>query len=173
MSAEPFDPLANNDGRGADGTGSQLHPEAIRHFGTGATRNVDVSKLDYEGFLSPLVLEAFARYMHKHRKQKDGSLRDSDNWQKGIPTQVYVKSLIRHTMDFWRLWRGGTVIDPDTGERAEAEDLACAIMFNVMGWLHEAISERMTKTPVGYGLMATVTAPDERYFTKRLTKEGQ
>lgn len=116
------------------------HP-TIREFDTGATRNTDSSKLDYEGFLSPVVLERFSRYMQGHRIQSDGSLRDPDNWQKGIPRQVYVKSLVRHTMDFWRLWRGGKVIDPDTGKPADAEDLACAIMFNVMGWLYETINQ--------------------------------
>ena len=111
----------------------------VRQFDTGATRNVEGDKFDYEGFLSPAVLERFSRYMHAHRKQRDGSLRDGDNWQKGIPREAYTKSLVRHTMDFWRLWRGGEVKDPDTGEPATAEDLACAIMFNIMGWLHETL----------------------------------
>src|SRR5580698_7792736 len=63
----------------------------FRTFETGATRNLDASKYDYEGFLSPLVMERFGQYMHKHRVQADGSLRDSDNWQKGIPLQAYMK----------------------------------------------------------------------------------
>jgi hypothetical protein len=61
----------------------------MRNFTTGATRNSDVNKLDYEGFLSPVVLEEFAIYMQTHRKQADGKLRESDNWQKGIPKEVY------------------------------------------------------------------------------------
>src|SRR5687768_4320669 len=36
---------------------------AMREFETGATRNLDNGKLDYEGFLSPLVMERFAEYM--------------------------------------------------------------------------------------------------------------
>jgi hypothetical protein len=39
---------------------------------TGATRNLDEDKLDYEGFLSPYVLRRFAAYMHEHRKTPDG-----------------------------------------------------------------------------------------------------
>ena len=57
----------------------------MRNFDTGATRDVDTNKLDFEGFLSPVVLERYAEYMHKNRVQADGNLRDSDNWQKGIP----------------------------------------------------------------------------------------
>jgi len=115
------------------------YEKALREFETGATRNLDDNKLDYEGFLSPAVLERFARYMHSHRKQADGTLRSGDNWQKGIPREAYVKSLIRHTMDFWRTARGGWVKDPDTGMKSTAQDLACAIMFNIMGWLHEEL----------------------------------
>ena len=57
----------------------------MRNFDTGATRDNDDEKMDYEGFLSPIVLKEFGRYMHKHRKQTDGKFRESDNWQKGMP----------------------------------------------------------------------------------------
>jgi hypothetical protein len=119
-------------------------------FSGGATRNTDDDKYDYEGFLSPIVLERYARYMHSHRFQKDGRPpRSADNWQKGIPREVYLKSLVRHTFDFWRVWRGGIVIDPDTGNPAQADELACAIMFNIMGWLYESLKQQPTegKTP--------------------------
>ena len=114
----------------------------MRNFGK-ATRNDDKDKLDYEGFISPLVLHRFSEYMHSHRFQKDGTLRDSDNWQQGegIPKKVYTKSLIRHTIDFWRLQRGGKVIDPDTGKEADAQDLLCAIIFNSCGFLFEDLKE--------------------------------
>jgi hypothetical protein len=113
---------------------------AIREFATGATRNLDSEKYDYEAFLSPAVLERFARYMHAHRFQGAGKpLRAGDDWQKGIPREVYLKSLVRHTMDFWRKQRGSEVIDPDTKFYADPQDLACAIMFNIMGWLHEEL----------------------------------
>ena len=42
----------------------------MRKFETGATRNLDDGKFDFDGFLSPLTLKRFAEYMHKHRKQK-------------------------------------------------------------------------------------------------------
>ena len=77
----------------------------MREFDTGATRDNDTDKPDYEGFLSPLVLEAYAQYMHKNRVQADGATRDSDNWQKGIPRDQYMKSAFRHFMDLWRAHR--------------------------------------------------------------------
>jgi hypothetical protein len=105
---------------------------AMRHFETGATRDTDDGKLDYEGFLSPYVLESFAQYMHKNRIQADGALRDSDNWQKGIPIEAYMKSMWRHFMAVWRGYRA-------TGhpvQRMSTDDLN-ALLFNVMGMLHE------------------------------------
>jgi hypothetical protein len=116
-----------------------IQPPVIRKFDTGATRNVDNNKLDYEGFLSPLALEEFAKYMHSHRIQKDGTLRDSDNWQKGIQKDVYMKSLWRHFFDLWKLHRGLIAINPDTGQDFTKEELLCAIMFNVQGYLHEEL----------------------------------
>lgn len=108
----------------------------MRRFETGATRDAEDGKLDYEGFLSPQVLERFAQYMHKHRIQADGSLRDSDNWQKGIPLDAYMKSAWRHHMDWWTIHRDKGVQDLD-----ELEDAICALMFNAMGYLHELIKE--------------------------------
>jgi hypothetical protein len=102
----------------------------MRTFTSGATRNLDDNKLDYEGFLSPLVLERYAQYMHKHRKQADGSMRPSDNWQKGIPIKEYMKSLWRHVMDVWRHVRGLPGED-------SFEDSLCAVIFNASGMLHE------------------------------------
>ena len=116
--------------------------DKIRQFSTGATRNLDKSKLDYEGFLSPLALKAFAEYMHSHRQQKDDTFRDSDNWQKGIPHDVYVKSLFRHFFDLWSLHRGGAPISPDSGLQVDQVDALCAMMFNVQGLLHELLKER-------------------------------
>ena|SRR5438105_12866992 len=117
-SSKPFDPTAT-----------------VRRFTSGATRNTDTGKLDYEGFLSPFVLKRFAQYMHKHRLQTDGTMRPSDNWQKGIPREAYAASLLRHVMDFWMQHRtdsDGVII----------EDALCAIMFNAMGYLFEVIKER-------------------------------
>lgn len=108
----------------------------MRTFDTGATRDTDEGKLDYEGFLSPLVLKRFAEYMHKNRIQADGNLRPADNWQKGIPQDQYIKSLWRHFMDLWMAHDGWPIKD-------HIEDVACAILFNTMGWLHERLAAQL------------------------------
>src|SRR5258708_23086118 len=79
--------------------GSDLQPQTpsgIRSFGTGATRDLDANKLDFEGFLSPIVMESYAQHMHKARRMTDGTARASDNWQLGIPVEAYMKSLWPH-----------------------------------------------------------------------------
>ena len=105
-----------------------------RNFETGAYRDTDEGKYDYEGFLSPLVLERYAEYMNKHRLQSDGRMRDSDNWQAGIPKKEYMKSGWRHFFDWWKAHRKHPTKD-------KMEDILCALMFNVMGYLHEHIKE--------------------------------
>lgn len=105
----------------------------MRAFDTGATRDAETGKLDYEAFLSPLVLERFARYMHEHRTQPDGSLRDGDNWQRGIPRDVYMKSAWRHFFDVWSGHRGWPIA------RDALEVAICAVLFNLMGYLHELL----------------------------------
>jgi hypothetical protein len=116
--------------------------QQVRTFETGATRDSVEGKHDYEGFLSPLVLERFGEYMTAHRVQSDGSLRDSDNWQKGMPKAEYLKSAWRHFLDWWKLHRGYTVVDPRTGKPVTIEDALCAIFFNVQGYLHEILRSR-------------------------------
>jgi hypothetical protein len=107
----------------------------MRVFNTGATRNDNNDKFDYEGFLSPFVLERYAQYLHKHRKQTDGKMRDADNWQKGIPTEAYMESLLRHVMEVWKDHRGAECSEE------EFQDSLCAIIFNAMGYLFEEIKD--------------------------------
>lgn len=114
----------------------------MREFNTGATRDSDDGKNDYEGFLSPLVIEAYGNYMTIHRKQADGKLRDSDNWQKGIPKDAYIKSLWRHFLDFWFLHRGHKRYDKITGKEITIVEALMAILFNVMGYAHEVLKNK-------------------------------
>ena len=103
----------------------------MRTFESGATRDDSDTKLDFEGFLSPAVIERYGQYMHENRIQADGNLRDSDNWQKGIPKDQYMKSLWRHFFAVWKEHRTGA-------KNAQVmEDALCAVMFNTMGYLHE------------------------------------
>lgn len=108
------------------------YPRSIQKFDTGATRDIATDKLDYEGFLSPLVLEAFGTYMHHHRKMLDGSLRDSDNWQKGMPLTVYMKCGWRHFFDWWKEHRG-------LPSREGLVFALLGLLFNVQGYLHETL----------------------------------
>lgn len=109
----------------------------MRQFESGATRNSDTDKLDIEGFMNPMAEMVFYRYMHKHRHLDDGSLRDSDDWQKGIPQKEYVKSLKRHTEDV-HLWNRGY----DT--RDGIVEAICGNIFNNFGLLHEILEGRYT-----------------------------
>jgi hypothetical protein len=114
----------------------------MREFKSGATRDNEEGKNDYEGFYDPLVVETFGNYMTKHRKQADGQLRDSDNWKKGIPQTAYMKSLLRHVLDMWAIHRGYKRIDKKTGEEITMVEALCAILFNVQGYLYEVLKNK-------------------------------
>ena len=111
----------------------------MRIFESGATRDDAETKPDYRGFLSPLVLERFGRYMCKHRVQADGNTRDSDNWKQGIPKKEYLSSLLRHIWTIWLFEEGFT----PSATREEAEEAACAAFFNVQGYLLEHLKESL------------------------------
>jgi len=104
----------------------------MRIFDTGARRDTEDGKPDFEAFLSPLVLSRYAEYMHRHRKLPDGSMRDGDDWQRGIPKSVYVKSAWRHFFAWWTAYRAGWT----------DLDAACGILFNVMGFMHECLKSK-------------------------------
>jgi len=104
----------------------QQEEVVMRNFKSGAKRDTDVGKPDYEGYLNPLVLERFGQYMLKHQVQADGAIRDSDNWQRGIPQDVYMKSGFRHFMDWWKSHRTGS---------GDCQEALCALIFNAMGYL--------------------------------------
>lgn len=111
----------------------------MRKFDTGATRDSDTGKVDYEGALSPLVIKAFGEYMLKHTVQADGKLRDSDNWQKSFGDKhfdVCMKSLWRHFMDLWMEHRGFK-------SREGIDDAIMGILFNVMAYAHKLLTDRL------------------------------
>jgi len=112
----------------------------MREFKSGATRDNDTDKLDYEGFLSPLVLKRYAEYLHKHRTQADGKLRDSDNWQNLFGEKhfdICMKSAWRHFMDWFIKHR-----EPDS--EIELEDAICAVMFNAQAYLLKLLKGKRT-----------------------------
>ena len=112
----------------------------LRTFDTGATRSNETGRYDPEGFLSPIVIERYCEYMAKHRHQADGSVRDSDNWQKGIPLAVYMKGMWRHFLHLWTRHRGFAVSDPLAA--ADQVDDLCALLFNVQGMMFELLRRK-------------------------------
>ncbi|MFC1454136.1 hypothetical protein ACFLQL_03050 [Verrucomicrobiota bacterium] len=111
----------------------------IRQFESGATRDTDADKLDYEGFFSPLVLERYGQYMNKHRIQADGGIRDSDNWQKHFGAKHYdvcMKSLWRHFMDLWLEHRGFP-------SRDGIMEALMAIIFNAMAYADKYLKDKL------------------------------
>jgi hypothetical protein len=111
----------------------------MRVFESGATRNVEVDP-DYHGFLSPLALHAYGEYMHRHRLQADGTLRDSDNWQKGIPNDAFVRSLVRHVHDLQLVFDGyGELARQDDRDDNVLLAHLSAALFNIQGMLHNVM----------------------------------
>jgi len=123
----------------------------MREFETGATRSADEGKIDYEGILAPSVLRRYGEYMMKHAKQEDGKMRPSDNWQKGIPRDAYMKSMFRHFVEVWTLHRAQKSAEIS---KEAFEDSLCALMFNVMGYLFEMLKLAIEKdkTEIFYDL---------------------
>jgi hypothetical protein len=119
--------------------GIMNNTKKIRTFETGATRDSDQDKFDFDGFLSPSVIKRYAEYMHKHRYQADGTLRSSDNWKKGIPIEQYMKSMWRHFFDVWTLYSKGDI------KTEVAEEALCALLFNVSGMLHEVLRDKASR----------------------------
>jgi len=140
-------------------SGSEDKKHQIRVFDTGATRDTDSGKWDFEGFFHPAVMCRFAKYMNDHRVQADGNLRSSDNWQKGIPVTAYMKSMFRHFVDLWSMHRnllakgrvteGGFISSSDELDETwidsdldAMEEMLCALSFNVNGYLLELLKKR-------------------------------
>jgi len=110
---------------------------SIRTFPTGATRDTVVGKLNYIKALSPLVLRQYVTYLGEHRKQSDGTLRDWDNWKKGIPKQTYLEGMDRHLKALWLLHEGYDAFD--NHGPVVIEDALCGIIFGASGYLHEIL----------------------------------
>jgi hypothetical protein len=121
---EPCGPGSDSDGLPAG-----------RYFESGSYRDTDETKNDYEGFIDPNVLVAYGDYMAKHRMQSDGHMRESDNWQSGIPMREYVKSALRHALDLWLHHR-------TENSRDGIDEALGGLLFNVMGYWSELLKHR-------------------------------
>jgi hypothetical protein len=114
---------------------------SIRTFDSGASRNSEEGKLDFDGFLSPSVLKSYAEYMESMRYLEDGTLRSSDNWQKGIPKKEYMKSMWRHFFDVWTTRRDSYDTSKQKVSSKDKIEQLNALLFNVMGLLHEELKD--------------------------------
>lgn len=115
--------------------------KVMEQYGTGATRSDTSARNDPEGYLSAIAIERYCEYMTKHRVQADGSIRDSDNWQKGMPFGRALKGMWRHVMHLWIRHRG--FVPSDQFAAADMEEDLCAIMFNNQVMLHQLVRKRL------------------------------
>ncbi len=107
----------------------------IRTFESGAIRSALGNKLQYSGYLNPLVLKRYAEYMKKHQTLPDGSQRAADNWQLGCgELKNILDSKDRHDMDV-KLHIGG--YSKEATE--DLEESLCAVMFNTMAMLKQVM----------------------------------
>lgn len=114
-----------------------MNDKPMRTFETGALRNLDQDKLDFEAFYTPRVMQAFATYMHFNRHLPDGTMRNGDNWQKGIPSESYMKSGWRHFFEWWTWHREGAKAKISEG----VIWALCGLLFNVQGYLDNLLKE--------------------------------
>ena len=122
----------------------KMNNNPVRKFDSGATRDTSEGKLDFEGFLSPLVLHRYFEYMHQHRNLPNGDKRDSDNWQLLFGDKhldVCIKSLLRHVFDLWLHHRKYSEKTTET-----LEDSICAIIFNANAYLFKLLLDKKNET---------------------------
>jgi hypothetical protein len=112
--------------------------KAYRKFDTGADRDLNHDKPQYAACFPPELMRAFGQYMLAKSRRNDGSIRSCSNWQKGIPIESYIDSLLRHATDLRLVRKGFTVTERDGHEMSEKE-LACALVFNANGLLFEIL----------------------------------
>ena len=115
----------------------------LRVAESGAIRNSDIGKIRYQGALSPLVLEAYGKYIEKHSLLPDGTRRNNKNWQNlfGTPTEhreVCIESAWRHFID--------VLMEHDGYDSRDGIDEALGgLMFNIQGYWFSILKERLEK----------------------------
>ena len=117
----------------------------MRQFETGAIRDANdhSEKPNYIKALSPIVLREYVKYLGRHRTLPDGSKRDWDNWKNGIPLNVYLEGMERHTMAVWLIQHGFKSYD-NNGE-VTLKDSLNGVLFNTIGMLHEILKDEVEK----------------------------
>ncbi len=102
----------------------------VRTFTTGAIRDSEEGKEDYVETFSFTAWKRYAFYM-TGKKSKYGA----GNFKKGIPTESYEKSLLRHVQKYFEN-------KYENGQIEKDEDHLSAIMFNTQGIMHNEEMEK-------------------------------
>lgn len=118
--------------------------DGLEEFKTGATKSPSTERWAPARFTSAIVLNRYYEFMHKNRFQKDGTVREPDNWKLGIPSKNYFASLDRHFHEAKLMWEfPETTHYNDASQKLEWEDTLCAILFNVMGLLFNVLTGKL------------------------------
>lgn len=96
----------------------------ITQFKTGAIRDSQEGKPDFIETISWTALNSYAKYM-TGKKVKYGA----GNFKKGIDDWSYEQSLMRHADKYFRN-------KYENGKDEPNEDHLCALVFNVLGLIH-------------------------------------
>lgn len=112
----------------------------IRTSSTGANRNSAEGKVNYQGALSPLVIEAYGKYIQKHAILPDGTVRDNKNWQKLFGThkehrQICIESAWRHFLDLLKEHDG-------YDSRDGIDEALGGLMFNIQAYWFSILKEK-------------------------------
>jgi hypothetical protein len=132
-----------------------------RVFESGGIRDSGNHKHDPYGFRNPLLEHSFYKYMYQHRKLKDGSMREPNNWWKGWDREISLKSMARHVEDLKCLHAGYFVYKevledgekthvlitpikelPDNWHKVTEEECCNAIDFNSNAYKLEVLKEQ-------------------------------
>jgi len=103
---------------------------AITKYKTGAIRDKRQGKPNFLECMSPFAMWRYGEYMAK-KAEKYGT----GNWIKGIPQEDYLESAERHLLQLKMDFKYGYIMEHS--EHAEA------VLFNIMGFIHEAEMKRL------------------------------
>jgi hypothetical protein len=102
------------------------------YYPTGAVRDNAEGKEDYIETTSWTAIRAYAQYMTEKAK-----VYGRGNWRKGIPTEAYEESLMRHIQKYFANKYEHANLEPN-------EDHLCAAMFNLLGIIHNRELKKQT-----------------------------
>lgn len=106
----------------------------VTHFESGAIRDSQEGKEEYQEAISDLTLRRYALYMLSQAKKYG-----KGNWKKGISSESYSNSLDRHLNKYRIKKNWGIDIEPGV-------DHLSAALFNLQGLIHNEEMEKYKKS---------------------------